>query len=314
MNVLAGRSAPAPGIAITGQVSVGGVPINPVAYRQNIAYVMQDDALMATAHPREALEFSAHLRLPAGTTSEEINTRVTALLEALGLEDCQDTMIGGALIKGISGGQRKRTSVGVELITDPSLLFLDEPTSGLDSYSAHQLVSLLTKVAKNNNAAMLCTIHQPSSEVFFLFDQVIFLKEGRVFYQGPVSGIVSYFSTFGKEYKCHENYNPSDFVMHICETEKAKDENGLTVLDRKGMFMDKPPKGFSDSKEEGSVANTMQEVSVADFVTTSGFSKQMYWLMYREYLNVSRGNNTIHPLTRFYCNYIGRLFYSARQF
>lgn len=82
---------------------------------------MQDDALMATATPREALRFSANLRLPSSLTSEEIEKKVEMFLSALGLTDCADVIIGGALIKGISGGQRKRTSVGVELITDPTV-------------------------------------------------------------------------------------------------------------------------------------------------------------------------------------------------
>jgi ABC-type multidrug transport system ATPase subunit len=82
---------------------------------------MQDDALMATATPREALEFSAKLRLPPDTTAEQIALLVDAMLEELGLEGCADVMIGGALIKGISGGQKKRTSVGIEIITNPAV-------------------------------------------------------------------------------------------------------------------------------------------------------------------------------------------------
>lgn len=85
---------------------------------------MQDDSLMPTATPREALRFSAHLRLPSGLTSDEIESRVDKLLKALGLTDCCDVIIGNVLIKGISGGQRKRTSVGVELITEPTVSYL----------------------------------------------------------------------------------------------------------------------------------------------------------------------------------------------
>ena len=104
---------------------IGNTEINPVQYRKHIAYVMQDDALMATATPRESLQFSANLRLPSSTPKEEIDTLVEDVLKELGLVDCADVMVGGPLIKGISGGQRKRTSVGVEIITDPALLFLD---------------------------------------------------------------------------------------------------------------------------------------------------------------------------------------------
>lgn len=129
LNVLAGRSATGNGVSISGKVMVGGKSINPVAFRKNIAYVMQDDALMATATPREALMFSASMRLPGTLSSAELRARVDRLLNELGLMACADVVIGGALIKGISGGQRKRTSVGVELITQPVLLFLDEPVS-----------------------------------------------------------------------------------------------------------------------------------------------------------------------------------------
>ena len=95
--------------------------INPVTYRRNIAYVMQDDFLMPTATPREALTFSAKLRLPGSITEEQIQEKVNSLLKALGIEECADTLTGGAMIKGISGGQRKRTSVGIELITEPTV-------------------------------------------------------------------------------------------------------------------------------------------------------------------------------------------------
>lgn len=123
LNVLAGRSAAAEGISVTGNVTVGGTPINPVTFRKNIAYVMQDDALMATQTPEEALRFSATLRLPKETLSADIETLVSKTIVDLGLAGCKDVMIGGPMIKGISGGQRKRTSIGIEIITDPELLF-----------------------------------------------------------------------------------------------------------------------------------------------------------------------------------------------
>ena len=107
LNVLAGRSASASGINIHGSFKVGDMKINPVEFRSRIAYVMQDDALMATSTPREALTFSASLRLPSEYSKTEIDELVEKTLSNLGLLDCADVMIGGALIKGISGGQRK---------------------------------------------------------------------------------------------------------------------------------------------------------------------------------------------------------------
>lgn len=121
LNVLAGRCASGRNTSVGGIVKVGSRTIDPVKYRKNIAYVMQDDCLLATATPREALLFSAVLRLPLAVPRKKIVVLVEQLLLDLGLTGCADVIIGGPLIKGISGGQRKRTSVGVELITDPAV-------------------------------------------------------------------------------------------------------------------------------------------------------------------------------------------------
>lgn len=141
---------------------------------------MQDDALTATATVRECLLFSANLRLGAGVSVEDKEALVDEVLVELGLNKCRDTFIGSERSKGISGGERKRTSIGVELITDPSLVFLDEPTSGLDSYSAYKIVELLKALSHQGRCTIMCTIHQPSSEIFLLFDNCIMLKSGFV--------------------------------------------------------------------------------------------------------------------------------------
>jgi len=212
LNVLAGRSSSRGKNKVSAHVEVGGMVVDPVAFRRNVAYVMQDDALVPTATPREALRFSASLRLNK-VSAEDVEKRVNKLLgpDALNLEKCADTYIGGEMIKGISGGQRKRVSVGVELVTNPKLVFLDEPTSGLDSDSAMGMVKLLRSVATRDGATVLCTIHQPSSEIFELFDCVLLLKEGEIMYQGPRENVVPYFAQRG--FQSPPNYNPADYIM-----------------------------------------------------------------------------------------------------
>ena len=121
-------------------------PSDPKAFRKQVAYVMQEDALAATATAREAILFSARLRLN-GASLAECENLTTVMLDELGLKSCADVLIGGELIKGISGGQRKRTSIGVELVTNPSLVFLDEPTSGLDADAAKNCVEMMKKVS-----------------------------------------------------------------------------------------------------------------------------------------------------------------------
>ena len=149
LNILAGRTTTRGRITVASDIRLNNYSVDPtnLDVRQQIAFVAQDDSLQVTSTPRESIRFSAKLRLPRSTTEEQLNTLTTRMLEELGLIDCADTICGGALIKGISGGQRKRTSVGVELVTKPALVFLDEPTSGLDSFSAVQLCQVLKKVA-----------------------------------------------------------------------------------------------------------------------------------------------------------------------
>eukprot|EP00979_Chaetoceros_neogracilis_P010611 scaffold2522_cov203-Chaetoceros_neogracile.AAC.5 len=115
------------------------------------------------------------------------------MLQELGLLECADTIIGAPLLKGITGGERKRTSVGVELVVKPALVFLDEPTSGLDSYSAMQLIKVLKKVV-NTGSSVLFTIHQPSSDVYNAFDQIILMNIGQVMASGTADNMYSFFS------------------------------------------------------------------------------------------------------------------------
>eukprot|EP00350_Pseudokeronopsis_sp_OXSARD2_P002966 CAMPEP_0170554922 /NCGR_PEP_ID=MMETSP0211-20121228/12796_1 /TAXON_ID=311385 /ORGANISM="Pseudokeronopsis sp., Strain OXSARD2" /LENGTH=136 /DNA_ID=CAMNT_0010864363 /DNA_START=513 /DNA_END=923 /DNA_ORIENTATION=+ len=134
--------------------------------------------------PQELMEFS--LKLTSNESPEVVKEKVAEILRRLGLTSCKDTYVGGFFMKGLSGGERKRTSIGYELITNPSLLLLDEPTSGLDSNTALQIVRLLKSEA-NRGMGVLATIHSPSSQIFEIFDRVILLSDGFTIFNGPVS-------------------------------------------------------------------------------------------------------------------------------
>jgi ABC-type multidrug transport system ATPase subunit len=212
LNILSGRATTGGRIKISSDVRLNNFTVDPtnINVRKLIAFVAQDDSLQVTSTPREAIMFSAKLRLPRSTTDSQLEKLTNRMIEELGLTTCCDTIVGGELIKGISGGERKRTSVGVELVTKPALVFLDEPTSGLDSYSAVQLCQVLKKVA-NAGSSVLFTIHQPSSEIFNSFDRLILMNKGRVMFQGPVGEVPDYFSDHG--FPSPPNYNPADWVM-----------------------------------------------------------------------------------------------------
>lgn len=146
-------------------------------------YVMQEDVLLQSLTVRETLEYVAALKLTI--PYEERKERIVELVNNLKLEKCIDTLVGGTLLKGVSGGERKRTSIAFELISNPSVIILDEPTSGLDSLTAYIICSYLQKLSKRDNKTVIMTIHQPNSEIFNLFDRLILLVGGRGVYQGP---------------------------------------------------------------------------------------------------------------------------------
>jgi hypothetical protein len=133
----------------------------------------------------------------------------------------QDTEIGNERVRGVSGGERKRTNLGVELISDPSVIFLDEPTSGLDSFQAESVIQTLKKLACNGRT-VFTSIHQPSSQIFAHFDQLLLLSEGQGIYFGPANEAVSYFAGLG--HRCPKLFNPADFFLDLLSVDYRSPE------------------------------------------------------------------------------------------
>lgn len=143
----------------------------------------QENVLLGTLTVRETITYSAHLRLPSSMSKEDIKSHVDGTILELGLHDCADTMIGNWHLRGISGGEKKRLSIALEILTKPQLLFLDEPSSGLDSASAFFVIQTLRNIARDGRT-VISSIHQPSSEVFALFDDLFLLSGGETVYFG----------------------------------------------------------------------------------------------------------------------------------
>lgn len=163
------------------------------------------------------MTFSARIRADQGTDEETIQKRVDVMIKRLGLEDCQHTFFGGDLVKGLSGGEKKRTTIGYELISDPSLVFLDEPTSGLDSHTAFKICRLLKKEARRG-ISVVATIHQPSSQIFYTFDRVILLADGFTIYNGKTKDVLGWLNNFG--YKTGLYSNPADTLLKLAHDPK----------------------------------------------------------------------------------------------
>ena len=183
---------------------------------------------------RECLEFAAKLKLPGSYHMKM--ARVQELIQDLKLNKCQNTRIGGPLVKGVSGGERKRTSIGVELITDPSLIFLDEPTTGLDSFTATSVMEILGDLARKDGRTVISTIHQPNSDIFEMFDRLMLLARGKIIYFNEARLSVDYFASIG--FQCPDLSNPADYFMTMMSIESIEMEaqsqraNSVVGLDK----------------------------------------------------------------------------------
>jgi ABC-type multidrug transport system ATPase subunit len=199
-----------------GKVMLNGeeIPITSRKMREISGFVFQEDVILSTMTVREAITMSANLRLPDSLSPKIRKERIEEIIEILNLQSCANTKVGDSIKKGISGGERKRTSIAMELITNPPVLFLDEPTSGLDTKNAYSVVKILYELAHLQGRTVIATIHQPSSEIFHMFDDLLLMSQGQILYYGPASHAVEYFADRG--FVCPQYTNPSDyFFMHV---------------------------------------------------------------------------------------------------
>ncbi|KAI3823263.1 hypothetical protein L1987_04696 [Smallanthus sonchifolius] len=203
------------GCTVNGSILINGKRESMHSYKKIIGFVPQDDIVHGDLTVEENLWFSAKCRLPAKLSRAEKVLVVERVIESLGLQHVRDSLVGTVEKRGISGGQRKRVNVGLEMVMEPSLLILDEPTSGLDSSSSQLLLKALRREA--HEAVNVCmVVHQPSYSLFRMFDDLILLaKGGLVAYLGPVNKVEEYFSGLGIHVP--ERVNPPDHYIDILE-------------------------------------------------------------------------------------------------
>ncbi|KAJ4744866.1 ABC transporter G family member 2 [Rhynchospora pubera] len=199
--------------SLDGLISLNGEKIDIEEKLKAIsAYVMQDDLLYPMLTVQETLMFSAELRLPQSVSRSKKRERVSKLIELLGLGLVASAIVGDEGKRGISGGERRRVSIGVDIVHDPTILFLDEPTSGLDSTSAFMVVKVLQDIARRRSIVMM-SIHQPSSRILGLLDHVLFLCKGTTVFDGPPASLPLFFSEFGRSIP--EDQNRAEFVLDL---------------------------------------------------------------------------------------------------
>lgn len=252
----------------TGSILYNG---NPKLSSIRSAYVMQKDVLHPTLTVREILQYSAELRLPPPVTAEEREAIVEEILLELGLKECADTRIGSNERKGCSGGEKRRTSLGVQLLANPSVLFLDEVTTGLDATSALQLIQTLKNLSQKGRT-IIVTLHQPRSEIWGLFDHIILLTGGSPVYSGPTESCISYFGKLG--HPLPPFVNPAEYLIDLAAIDTRSQELEEQSLARVQRLVESWRVSSLTLKGKETITAAMPSI-ISSSIGRSSFSRQL---------------------------------------
>ncbi|XP_044537448.1 broad substrate specificity ATP-binding cassette transporter ABCG2 [Gracilinanus agilis] len=330
LDVLAARKDPR---GLSGHVLINGAP-QPANFKCNSGYVVQDDVVMGTLTVRENLQFSAALRLPTSMNNQEKNERIDKVIKELGLEKVADSKVGTPFSRGVSGGERKRTSIGMELISDPSVLFLDEPTTGLDSSTANAVLLLLKRMSKQGKT-IIFSIHQPRYSIFKLFDSLTLLASGRLIFHGPAQEALEYFANAG--YHCEPYNNPADFFLDIINGDSSavqlnrEEGTGEAKKNSEPAQQDKPiidelAEVYINStyfKETKAALDTfsvghkkMKTTAFHEITYNTSFCHQLKWVSKRSFTNLLRSPQASIAqiiITAFLGLVVGGIFYGLKN-
>ncbi|SCU91064.1 LAFA_0F01662g1_1 [Lachancea sp. 'fantastica'] len=233
LNVISGkvRSKFWTSVDTSGKIYLNGTHVPAHGLKSICSFVPQDDDhLLAHLTVKETLSLAADLRLSAFRSEERIS-RVNDIIIDLGLKHCEDTLVGNELLKGISGGEKRRVSMGIHLLTDPSILLLDEPTSGLDSFTSFKILEVLKNISNKPGKTVIISIHQPRAEVFQKLGNILLLaKGGRVAYNGGPLDMIDYFRRLG--FECPPLTNVADFFLDLVSVNTQNDTNETNSRDR----------------------------------------------------------------------------------
>eukprot|EP00878_Enallax_costatus_P000100 GHUV01000134.1.p1 GENE.GHUV01000134.1~~GHUV01000134.1.p1 ORF type:complete len:870 (+),score=236.10 GHUV01000134.1:1054-3663(+) len=266
MDILAGRKSVG---NLTGAVLVNSRPRKKAEFARKTAYVPQDDNFMPTMTVLETCSYYATLTLPRKWNKNTRKDRIREVLAAMGLSHTLNTLVGGTLpggiiLRGLSGGERKRLSIATGIMSTPCIVFLDEPTSGLDSFAALSVMSYMKSMAAGGQT-VVSSIHQPRAAIWALFDSVTLLSMGHLMYFGPREDLVTWFTD-----GCNYPYDPK---MHGLASD--------WVMDLVNIGFKKPESLF------GRMMNTMDELDTA----SQAFLKR--------YLSSAHGHSVIPGVTPF---------------
>ncbi|KAF9428498.1 hypothetical protein BGZ94_002168 [Podila epigama] len=248
LNTIAGRMN-GPEVLTSGSIKCNDDKAKKFWNDGSVGYLQQHDFLMPFLTVRETLNYAAHLRLPRNMSSQKKKELVELVLLELGLKECADTRVGdpgggeqgSGGIRGISGGERRRVSAAVQLLTNPKMLLCDEVTSGLDAFSSYEVMKSLTKLAKSSQKTIVISIHQPRSEIFKLLSesdgQMVLLSRGDVIYSGPVRSVLPWIERVGVG-SCPTGVNPFDYLLDLSMIDFASEAMEKTTALRRDQLVE----------------------------------------------------------------------------
>ncbi|CAO1622683.1 unnamed protein product [Sympodiomycopsis kandeliae] len=278
---------------LSGTVLFNGCKRDPATWKRTVGFVEQDDIMIGCLTVYEQLMYSAKMRLPSKLYSkEQKRQRVEEILDMLRLEKCRNTRIGTATSRGVSGGERKRTSIGVELVSDAELILLDEPTSGLDAYAAYSAVDNLKRTTRERGLSCLMTIHQPSWSLLGLYDKVQLLARGRVYYEGPPSEMIAWFDSL--QLLVPLGANPVDYYITLAENADNSQKGEERVMYLINSWADHVDKRSNDQAEnlqpkDGAQTPTSQSSKLSPYREwPTSWLSELTILLHRNWLQLVR--------------------------
>jgi len=280
----------------SGYIRVNGEPLTTDMYDRVCAYVEQFDTLWASLTAREHLEYAMALHRGDLDVTQRA-AEVDKLLHSVGLEEFQHTRAGSEIIRGLSSGNKRRLSVALALVKRPKILFLDEPTSGVDSASAVRMMTFLKNVAREQNIAVACTIHQPPASVFAGFDNVMVLSMGRVAYFGKAAKMAAYLT--GINNAPTADTNPAEFILDLVNKDFTSTASVKAVLDK---WSEGTGEAYGCDMEKGDG----KPLALADF-QRAPFAKQLTVLTDRSVVVARR--EPLAYLVRLVANFNATLFF-----